>query len=159
MNTPHLPPHLTDEQLYNLLANAAPASDQHSGTHLHHCTQCQIELATLRSSLANLQAAATNLAVSQLPPLRSIKPSRPTAFAFRPYAFAATAATALVLFAGSLKLTHSHPAPVAPPAVQTLIPAESDAALLDGIQQDLSASVPPSLAPLEVTATTSPDRN
>jgi len=45
--------------------------------------------------------------------------------------------------------------PISANAPQTSAAADSDAALLDGIQQDLDASVPQSLAPLEVAPATS----
>ena len=155
MNTPHL----STEQLYNLLDKPTHAS----GTHLHTCAACRQELITLRSSLDNFRLAATKLAAAELPRLapRPAEQPHPARFLFRRQVFAATCATAAVLLAASVTLIHprpvTHPAPVIA-TVQQPVATESDAALLDSIQQDLAASVPPSLAPLEVApAATSPD--
>jgi anti-sigma factor RsiW len=146
--------HLTTEQLYDLLDKPAHAS----GTHVHTCAGCRQELATLRSSLDNFRIAATNLAAAELPQLTPRR-AEPVAvrFAFRRQVFAATFATAAVLLAASVTLTHPWSASPAKPVVNSVQPvtADSDAALLDGIQQDLDASVPQSLAPLEVAPATS----
>jgi hypothetical protein len=146
--------HLTTEQLYDLLDRPNVAS----GTHLHVCATCQQEFAILRSSLDNFRVAATNLAAAEMSPLAVRRELPAPRFGFRPQAFAATFATVAVLLTLTLlRPHHVDPAAAAPAAVTATSP-ESDAALLDGIQQDLSASVPPSLAPLEITpATTSPD--
>ena len=146
--------HLTTEQLYDLLDRPNHAS----GTHLHVCATCQQEFAILRSSLDNLRLAATNLAAAEMSPLASRRETPAPAFSFRPQAFAATFATAAVLLTLSVTLLRPHHLqPAAAPAAVTASSPDSDAALLDGIQQDLSASVPPSLVPLEVTpASTSP---
>jgi hypothetical protein len=149
--------HLTTEQLYDLLDKPTHAS----GTHLHTCAACREELATLRASLDNFRVAATNLAAAELPHLtaRHAEPLNRVRFAFRPQVFAATFATAAVLLTASVTLIH--PRSVTPPTpVNTIVAqqspaADSDAALLDGIQQDLDASVPHSLAPLEVAPATS----
>jgi hypothetical protein len=147
--------HLTTEQLYDLLDRPNVAS----GTHLHVCATCQQEFAILRSSLDNFRVAATNLAAAEISPLAVRRESSASRFGFRPQAFAATFATVAVLLTVSLTLLRPHHVDsVAPaPTSVTASSPESDAALLDGIQQDLSASVPPSLAPLEITpAPTSP---
>ena len=72
--------------------------------------------------------------------------------------WAASFASAVAVLGVSLSLMHPHTdAPVAAtPAIasHTAPPELSDEALLDGIQNDLSTSVPPSLQPLEVSATT-----
>jgi anti-sigma factor RsiW len=144
-------PHLSTEQLYDLLDKPTHAS----GTHLHTCAACRQELITLRSSLDNFRIAATNLAAAELPQLapRRAEPVNPVRLAFRRQIFAATFATAAVLLAASVTLIHPWSVtPVKPVinSVQQPAATDSDAALLDGIQQDLDASVPQSLAPLEV---------
>jgi anti-sigma factor RsiW len=142
--------HLTTEQLYDLLDNSAAASD----AHLRTCSTCQLEFSDLRASLENFRLAATGLAAAEMPPLtaRHDEPASTPRFAFRPFAFAASFATAAVLLV-SVSLMRPRPTirPVtdAPTVTST---QESDAELLNGIQQDLSASVPPSLAPLEVAS-------
>jgi anti-sigma-K factor RskA len=136
--------HLTTEQLYELLDNPTLASD----AHLRTCSTCQLEFSDLRASLENFRVAATGLAAAEMPPLAAQRttPAPTPRFAFRPFAFAASFATAAVL------LVSFHARPVTrvretPAVASTQV---SDAELLNGIQQDLSASVPPSLQPLEV---------
>ena len=143
-------PHLTTEQLYDLLDKPTHAS----GTHLHTCAACRQELITLRSSLDNFRIAATNLAAAEIAPLATRREAPARRFAFRPQAFAASFATVAVLLTVSVSLFRPHhPAPVQ--VAVTASSPESDAALLDSIQQDLAASVPQSLAPLEVAPATS----
>jgi len=148
--------HLTTEQLYDLLDKPTHAS----GTHLHTCAACRQELVTVRSTLDNFRISATNLAAAEMPQLvpRRVEPARPARFTFRRQVFTATFATAAVLLAASVTLLHRPVTPATPisaNAPQTSAAADSDAALLDGIQQDLDASVPQSLAPLEVAPATS----
>ena len=147
-------PHLTTEQMHDLLApNSAPAGD----SHLTACPACRSELSTLRHAVATFRAAATGFAVAEAPPLapRCVIPAQSNVF--RRHAWAASFATAIVLSAVSISLIH--------PRRQVVVPvgsafatrnnggsAESDAALLDSIQRDLSTSIPPSLEPLAVPA-------
>ena len=137
--------HLTDQQIAELLDNTAGAITQQ---HLLHCPHCQAELASLRASLSNFRVAATNLAASETPalsPCRIVAPTR----SFRRNAWAASLATVAAMLALSVALIHPN-APGTkdiPPNVVTPAPV-SDDALLDGIQQDLSTSIPPSLQPL-----------
>jgi len=150
--------HLTTEQLYDLLSSPE-SSDKPTlatSTHLYVCGTCRQELASLRSSLDLFRTAATNLAAAEMPKLSVQRtPSSPLRFAFRPQFFAASLATAAVLVVASASFIHPRRVvpmvPIAPAAAGTTVATEeSDAELLNGIQQDLSASVPPSLAPLEV---------
>jgi anti-sigma factor RsiW len=148
-------PHLTDEQIAEFLS-AYP--DQSAGAltqqHLLQCPHCQSEVAALRASLGNFRTAATNLAAAEMPSLTErpvVAPSR----SFRRNAWAASLATAAAMLAISAALVHPN-TPVrhdTPVAVATPFAPVSDDALLDGIQQDLSASIPPSLEPLSVPAT------
>jgi ferric-dicitrate binding protein FerR (iron transport regulator) len=146
--------HLTDEQIAELLSTYP---DQSAGAitqqHLLHCPHCQTELASLRASLSNFRIAATNLAAAETPALsqrRIVVPSR----SFRRNAWAASFATAAAMLALSVALVHPNPPVRRDPQVAVATPAAtvSDDALLDGIQQDLSASIPPSLEPLSVPA-------
>ena len=70
--------------------------------------------------------------------------------------FAASCATALVLIVTSVSMLAPHHAPGHPQQINSPAAAraasESDDALLNGIAQDLSAPVPPSLAPLQVAS-------
>ena len=147
--------HLTDQQLYDLLDRIPNAA---ALPHLQHCTECQTEVANLRESLANFRGAATNLAAIAAPKLPPVA-ARSASF-FGPKVWAASFATATAVLALSIAVFHPvHNNPVSPKgsgdAPQALVTSESDDALLDGIQQDLSTSIPPSLEPLAVPAASS----
>ena len=153
MNTlPHLTQtdlHLTDEQFADLLDRAEP-----SNPHLDACAECQSELFALRSSLLSFRTAATNLAAVQTPQLVRRQTYTTPRSHFRRPIWAASLATAAVLLTVSVSVFRPHHVgavtPVAAPEVVTV----SDEALLDGIQSDLSTSIPPSLEPLAVPTAT-----
>jgi anti-sigma factor RsiW len=155
MSHNHLTPHLTDEQMAQLLDHSAGTLTQQ---HLLTCARCQAEVTELRAALTGFRVAATGLAAAETPALRLRPPAAaPAALGFRRYAWAASFATVAAMLALSVSLlqpAHSGGKAV-PPAVAavTNAPAVSDEALLDGIQQDLSTSIPPSLEPLAVPAT------
>ena len=146
--------HLTDQQIAELLDNTAGAITQQ---HLLRCAHCQSEVAGLRASIANFRAAATAMAAAETPALERRPAPAPAATpAFRRTAWAASLATAAAMLALSVSLIHpAHPVHdgVTPETTAPAnVAAESDEALLDGIQQDLSTSIPPSLQPLAVPA-------
>ena len=150
--------HLTTEQIYDLLA--LPGQDkpeQGIATHLHTCAECQQEVATLRSALTGFRVATTGLAATQqlTQPRRAPVP-RNTFAGMSFQVFAASCATALVLITTSVTLFAPHhptaPAPTVNSVTATRVAAESDDALLNGIEQDLSAPVAPSLEPLQVAS-------
>jgi hypothetical protein len=148
--------HLTDEQMYDLLE---PASNAPAQPHLQSCAECQAELTNLRESLANFRGAATNLAAMSAPRHFPIA-SRITSWFFGPKVWAASFATATAILAVSISVLNpvhggSGTNTSANSAAQTALATESDDALLDGIQQDLSTSIPPSLEPLAVPAAAS----
>ncbi len=146
--------HLTDEQMAALLDQSAGAITQQ---HLLTCARCQAEVSDLRTALTGFRDAATSLAAAETPALRLRPEASPATSGFRPYAWAASFATIAAMLALSVSLlhpAHSRGNGVAPVVTaQTNTPAVSDEALLEGIQQDLSASIPPSLEPLAVPAT------
>jgi anti-sigma factor RsiW len=154
--------HLSDEQLYLLLEDPSSAGAS-AQTHMSSCIACQSEFAALRASLANFRAAATGYAAGQAPvhapalARRVAVSSSRSSWMPRPV-WAASFASAVAVLGVSLALMHPHPVTRAAgtPTVVTspAVPEESDEALLDGIQRDLSTSVPPSLEPLEVSAAT-----
>jgi len=142
--------HLTEEQMYDLLD---PTADTNLHPHLRACTHCQSELTNLRESLDLFRDAATSFAASAAP--RRLPVVEPVASRFfSPKIWATSFATATALLVISLSVLHpaaSGPgkAPIAAVAApQTTASADSDEALLEGIQQDLSTSIPPSLEPL-----------
>ena len=150
--------HLTDEQLYDLLdptLDQAPDADTH--LHLLDCAGCRTEFTSLRASLVNFRAAATNVAAATAPTSRPMSSSLRT-YSSRPRIWAASLAMATMLMAVSVAVIHPGTTPPIKNAstVETpqVVPAatESDEALLDGIQRDLSTPIPPSLEPLTVPA-------
>lgn len=149
--------HLTDDQMYDLLE---PAANAPTPSHLQNCPECQAEFATLRESLLNFRRAATNLAAAAAPTRPPIAARVPSWF-FGAKVWAASFATATAVLAVSISVLHpvhmgagaSTSAAVSTP--QSAVTGESDEALLDGIQRDLSTSIPPSLEPLAVPAASS----
>jgi hypothetical protein len=150
----HLAPHLTEEQFGELLCassaieNASPAQ-----AHLLVCEQCASELAGLRNSLALFHEASTAYADNQLRrlPQISIPAARPILpVLLEPAYFLAMAA---ILLAAILPIQtwHRHFAPQVPASTVSVQdrPAESDDALLEDVNRDLSASVP---APMQALA-------
>lgn len=146
--------HLTEEQLYDLLE---PATNAISHPHLLTCSLCQAELANVQASLHLFRDAATGFAASAAPHRLPIASSVATRF-FSPKIWVTSFATATAVLAISISVLHpvhsgtvTAPAPVAAVAApQVADPPVSDEALLEGIQQDLSTSIPPSLEPLAV---------
>lgn len=150
--------HLNDEQMYALLDNAP---DPAAKAHLAACVDCQNEMASLSPSLLNFRTAATNLAAAGTPSLIRRRVAVPEASRFAPRFWVGSLATAGLLLAVSMSVIHPATPGLPPNGTETAqtvnapIPPtaiESDEALLDGIQQDLSTSIPPSLEPLAVSA-------
>ena len=148
--------HLTDEQMYDLLE---PSANPAAQPHFRSCSRCQAEVASLRESLAIFRDATTDvaaIAAPKLPPAIALTNS----WSFGPKVWAASFATATAVLAVSISVLHPmHRNPVTNTtpgsAPQAALTNESDDALLDGIQQDLSTSIPPSLEPLAVPAASS----
>jgi hypothetical protein len=149
--------HLTDKQMYELLE---PVSNGDATQHLQSCSTCQAELTHLRASLATFRSTATNFAAAAAP-MRPPIASRISKRLFGPKVWAASFATATALLAVSISVFHpAHNGSGTTTATTTntlqVAPAtESDDELLDGIQSDLSTSIPPSLEPLAVPAASS----
>lgn len=147
--------HLTEEQFVELLfAAAAPHAVTATEAHLAHCERCAAEFAGLRESLSLFRTATTNYANEQLRrmPQCTIPARRPL---LQPAYFAAAAALVLAAFL-PMQILHQRAAHHQPTtaAMATAAPApartvESDQALLQDIDNDISASVP---APMEALA-------
>jgi anti-sigma factor RsiW len=147
--------HLSEAQILDLLSGndqPSPSSKQH----LTHCAECQQELAGLRQSLNLFRVATTAFAHAEAP--RSVRRPVAAPAGFRRYVWAASLATAAALISLSISLLHpgqsiqntgrlAHP-------TQTAAASVSDDALLNGIDDDLATSIPPSLDPLATPATT-----
>ncbi len=155
--------HLTESQLFALLGSPGTLSQSASSSpagsdaaHLANCALCSAEFTVLRDSLSNFRVAATNLSALYTP-TRLLDPAtaRPRFFTVPRAAWATGLVAAMALCTASINLLHKpvvHPTPAT--QAETATALESDDALLEGINSDLSTSVAPSLQPLDVPATT-----
>ena len=122
--------------------------------HLAACSPCRAELASLSGSLSAFRTAATGASALYTPSqlLRSHTSIAPSRFSRPRAAWAAGLVAAAALCTVSISALHKPAAPAASIATEApteVSSAQSDDALLQSIDQDLSTSVPPSLAPLE----------
>lgn len=154
--------HLTHEQLCDVLL-ALPSEPESAALegahdHLRNCLTCSSELASLRDSLALFRQAADSYAAQTYSRPAMRRSSLAPAPGFRSHVlYWATAAALAIAIALPLTL-HRQQGPAPQPAASTTVvprSTEADEALLDGIAQDLSASVPAAMHPLSnPTATT-----
>jgi hypothetical protein len=157
-------------------AAASPTSGFHIvEDHLRSCPLCAAELSSLQVSLSNFQAATTSFANQELSLLRSLYPnriniqsiasanSRPTARIYhKPLAWAIAAGLVVATSIGTLVphgLRHQpalHAASAVVAAIHPITPAaESDQALLEEVDDDLSSNVPSAMQPLSDPISTS----
>ena len=145
--------HLTEDQFGELLAGDAqqpiPASVQ---SHLLVCEKCAAELDGLRESLFLFQQATGAYANNELQRVPRVSlPDRPLSPALAPAFEPAYWLAAAALLAGLLPLQTLHRQAVPPaPAVASGNTAESqsDEALLNDVDREVSASVPASMQAL-----------
>ncbi|WP_213806208.1 hypothetical protein [Granulicella sp. dw_53] len=164
---PLIPRHLTHEQLSDLLLATEPNAEsvldaklEAHQQHLRDCLICASELELLRSSVSGFRSASTTIANREL--ARRPIQSPAALYAVRSSRFISPtffwAATALV-FAAALPLgfhqslnpflrPEAVPISVSAPSTTSASTLEADEALLEGINQDLSAAVPSSMQPL-----------
>ncbi|HEX4650572.1 MAG TPA: hypothetical protein VH250_03620 [Granulicella sp.] len=136
--------------------------------HLRACPLCAAELSSLQASLNNFQAATTSFANQELSLLRSLYPNRinlrsiasatpaPAPRLYnKPFAWAIAAGLVLAASLGTMlpRGLHHHPAlHVASAVVAAMHPSapalESDQALLEEVDDDLSSNVPSAMEPL-----------
>jgi hypothetical protein len=144
-------PHLSGEQLAELLVAVPTGLGEE---HLRSCEPCSAELASLRQSLAFFREAGIAYANSvHTEQTASRSPdwignhARPQRF-FHPAYWVAAAA---MLMTAVLLPMHTRHAGVQPPIAvsQTSLPAQSDEALLEDINRDISASVPAPMQALD----------
>lgn len=151
--------HLTHEQLCDvLLASSEHTPEPRSAAveaaedHLRNCLLCSAELQNLRASISLFRRASHSYAgaVYARPAINkaSLAPSPKYISHVLYWAVAAVILVAIMIPLG----LHRQPTPVAPQPVAavTVTPqtTESDEALLEGIAQDLSTSVPSPMQPL-----------
>lgn len=150
-------PHLTNEQLLELL----DPTTKLQASHLENCATCRDEFETLRTSLASFRLAATSYAEHHAPAEVPSYPIyiRKSRRSQQPLTWAACLVAAIALCTAGVNVASKVHQPSA--AVAQLQPAaepqkttvsDEDATLLEGVDRDLSTSVPPSLQPLDVTS-------
>jgi anti-sigma factor RsiW len=147
--TPVASNHLTEDQFGELLSQ--PKGVRTSETtlaeaHLSICEQCADELATLRESVSFFRQASSAYAdneLRKLPPLHL--PVRPAhVLTLQPTYWAVAAAIVLAAFL-PIQTVRQHPLQPGPAATAAVAdrPVQSeDEALLEGIDTEISASVP-----------------
>ena len=146
--------HLTHEQLCDMILARSPhplSSDFAAlQQHLAACASCAAELASLRTSLLIFREASISYSEQQLGQLRvnhTPAPHRKTAF--QPIYWAAAAVLCIV---AALPITLHRQIPSAPAAVASpskpVDTSQSDEALLEEINQELSAPIPSPMQPL-----------
>jgi anti-sigma factor RsiW len=164
-------PHLTHEQLCDMLLARSPhplssdfaAMQDHLGT----CPACTAELTSLRTSLALFREASVSYSQQHLTQLHAN--AIPTVPKTTIPIYWAVAAAALCI-AAALPITLHRQTPSAPvsstSATQPANPSQSDEALLEEINQELSAPIPSPMRPLAdptassaATPSTSSQRN
>ena len=146
--------YLTDDQMNDLLGSPA-GSDPVAELHLQTCAACTEELASLREALALFQQASTDHANHELARLRSLdRPAYPVLPTRRPYSQALFWATASAVLMAAILPLEMHwqrnlSTPTGAAAVASPNTTESDEALLEDVNSDLSRSVPASMQALD----------
>jgi hypothetical protein len=146
--------HLTDEQMSDLVA-APTGSDPAAESHLQTCAACAEELAGLREALSLFREASTAHADHELARLRNLdRPTYPVLPTRRPYAQALFWVTASAILMAAILPIEMHwqrnlSTPTSASAVASPDTAESDEALLEDVNSDLSHSVPASMQALD----------
>jgi hypothetical protein len=147
--------HLTHEQLCDLLLADSPLLEEDDSDvvrqHLRACLLCTAELESLRSSLSLFRTASSSYASQEFvrSPMQRESIAPPQRYLSQPLYWAA-AAIILVAASFPLSLHRQHlPAPVASSTVSSrTAEIESDNALLEDIDQKVSANVPSPMEPL-----------
>ncbi len=138
--------HLTEEQFGELLAPSTETSDRAlAEAHIASCEQCSAELAGLRDSLSLFRTATGAYAENEFRRLPQWSASRmPVRQPFFQPAYWAAAAALLLAAILPLQMFHRHsPKPPAVVAVTTPDrPAESDEALFESVNNEVSEAVP-----------------
>lgn len=151
-------PHLTEEQFAELLAapRSADPANAAAQAHLAECPSCAAELAGVQDSLALFREASTALAEAHLRevPRPALPVRRPVLLPYPAY----WAAAAAMLFAAFIPIERMRERSTAPkPPVLAQAPAthsaESDEALLDDVNREISESVPTPMQALADPAT------
>ena len=152
--------HLSHEQLCDILLaqseeQISPALEaaalEAAEDHLRSCLTCSSELEGLRRTLVMFRQAASSYAGHVYARPAMYRASIAPAPRFRSHVlYWATAAVLAIAIALPFSLRHQSTPPPQPAAATVTAPhnAQSDEALLDSIDQDLSADVPAAMEPL-----------
>jgi hypothetical protein len=129
--------------------------------HLRACPLCDAELRSLQDSLTTFREATTSFANQELALLRARTPRRATIlldtdrFYRKPFLWAVAAVLLVGATLGSLLPLGLHRQPARHSSVAAVVPlhpsspaSESDQALLEEVDDDLSTSVPSAMQPL-----------
>jgi hypothetical protein len=145
--------HLTHEQLCDLLLadSSTPPESDIVHDHLRACLLCSAELESLRSSISLFRSASSSYASQEYArsSMRRESIAPPQHFLSQPLYWAA-AAIVLVAASFPLSLHRQHPASLATTSTVSshTTETESDDALLEDIDQKLSADIPSPMEPL-----------
>ena len=155
---------LTTDQFADLLISDDPnlLSFASRRRHLEQCVTCRTEYRRLEGLLgglresATVQSAAAQRKAQGLPMIPRSHGTRKAVWSFATAALAVVVALPFALHQRAAEpIQRTAAENVRPAGEADVMPAISDEALLDGITQDLSASVPSSLAPLANPSNTS----
>ena len=145
--------HLTEDQFGELMAQSPETSDRPlAEAHIASCEQCSAELDGLRASLSLFRAATGAYAENESRRMPQWSATRvPTGRPSLQPTYWAVAAALLLTTILPLQMFHRHsPAPPAVVAVSTPDrPAESDEALFESVNNEVSEAVP---APMRALA-------
>jgi hypothetical protein len=141
--TPQLATHLTEDQFGELLSRSKDSPSAPAEAHVLACEQCASELASLRESLSLFRQASNTYADKELRRLPPISLPTRRSPAMEPAYWAATAALVLAAFL-PMQMMHRQSLQAAPAVAITVAvrPAQTDEALLEDVNQAISASVP-----------------
>jgi hypothetical protein len=141
--------HLSSDQFGDLLGRganeAASPEAEWVEAHLLVCQQCSVELAELRQSLSLFCDATSAYANEQMRPLPRLVPVRRAQVRWLIPTYWAVAAAAMLLTAllpMQVLRQRSQPAQSAATASSAIDHSQSDEALLDDVDREVSASVP-----------------
>ncbi len=150
--------HLSSEELEAVMAGRGSKSAMQ---HARECETCAKELAHVQWLMAGVRESAARAAYRQR--LLAVMPGTRAGIGWlRGGVWAGVMAVVLVAASlmfvwGPVQMRHPHPAQVgtshAVPQQRAETPELSDEALLNGVQNDLSSTVPASLEPLAATTT------
>jgi hypothetical protein len=150
--------HLSHEQLCDVLL--ADTSETLTGSldeqreHLSACLICASELDVLSGSVSRFRASSMDYADHQFArrklrqPFAALYQPRSSGFFHQPLSWAAAALVVAITLPLGMHLRHPVVTPIKTPVSSSMHSTESDEALLEDIDQHLTAAVPSPMQPL-----------